>query len=237
MDGLLDEDTKKWAEGKIAYPDAATDSIVPTIASDNPLQVTSENFAEIIIEKSAFIGALPEVDGLYLKDNLDAYIERKLFTLNTGHAITAYLGLLKGYKTVKEAIADPEILASVKEAMHESGAVLIKRYGFDKTAHEQYIDKIISRFENPYLDDELERVGRDPLRKLSKNDRLIKPMLGAVEYGLPYSALLKGAVAALKMPELAGTLAQSGGLAKITGLSDSVPAEKKLLDELAVAIA
>ncbi|PIN63636.1 mannitol-1-phosphate 5-dehydrogenase, partial [Klebsiella pneumoniae] len=30
-----------------------------------------------------------------------------------------------------------------------------------------YIQKILGRFENPYLKDDVERVGRQPLRKLS----------------------------------------------------------------------
>ncbi|SQD00624.1 mannitol-1-phosphate 5-dehydrogenase [Escherichia coli] len=62
--------------------------------------------------------------------------------------------------------------------MEESGAVLIKRYGFDADKHAAYIQKILGRFENPYLKDDVERVGRQPLRKLSAGDRLIKPLLG-----------------------------------------------------------
>lgn len=42
--------------------------------------------------------------------------------------------------------------------MEESGAVLIKRYGFDADKHAAYIQKILGRFENPYLKDDVERV-------------------------------------------------------------------------------
>ncbi len=236
----LDSSVVAWCEGVVAFPDAATDSIVPTVISDDPLLVTSENFAELIIEKSAFIGDLPAVEGLYLKDNLDAYIERKLFTLNTGRAVTAYHGYLKGYETIKQSIADSEVKDSVQKTMIESGDVLINRYGFSKDEHHAYIKKIIGRFENPYLNDEVARVGRDPLRKLSRNDRLIKPILGAVEYKLPYEYLLKGVKAALqfkndqdesciKMHEL---LAQPDGLQQITGLSESVPEENAILQQI-----
>lgn len=82
--------------------------------------------------------------------------------------------------------------------MQESGEVLIRRYGFDRALHSAYIEKILSRFANPYLVDEVDRVGRQPLRKLSANDRLIKPLLGTIEYGLPNGMLLKGIAAALK---------------------------------------
>ena len=75
---------------------------------------------------------------------------------------------------------------------------LVKKYGFDKDAHFKYIDKIINRFKNPYLEDDPARVGREPLRKLSATDRLAKPVTTALEYDLPVDALLTGMAAALK---------------------------------------
>ncbi|MGR5456536.1 mannitol dehydrogenase family protein, partial [Vibrio alfacsensis] len=74
--------------------------------------------------------------------------------------------------------------------------VLIRRYGFDAEAHAAYIQKILNRFANPYLRDEVDRVGRQPIRKLSPQDRLIKPLNGTIEYGLPNSHLIKGIAAA-----------------------------------------
>ena len=132
-----------------------------------------------------------------LTDNLMAFVERKLFTLNTGHAVTAYYGKAKGYQWVKESIEDENVKAFVKAVMQESGAVLIKRYGFDPQAHAAYIEKILKRFANPYLADDVDRVGREPLRKLSYNDRLIKPLRGTLEYGLPNDNLIRAVAVAL----------------------------------------
>ena len=81
--------------------------------------------------------------------------------------------------------------------MEESGAVLIRRYGFDPVKHAAYIDKILGRFANPFIRDDVARVGREPLRKLGKGDRLIRPLLGTLEYGLPHANLVKGIAAAL----------------------------------------
>jgi mannitol-1-phosphate 5-dehydrogenase len=177
-----------------------------------------------------------------LTDNLMAFVERKLFTLNTGHAITAYLGQQAGLLTIRDAILDPAIRRVVKGAMEESGAVLIKRYGFDAARHAAYIDKILSRFENPYLHDDVERVGRQPLRKLSAGDRLIKPLLGTLEYGLPHANLIQGIAAAMsyrseqdpqakELVELLAKLGPKAALAQISGL----PAESEVVEQ-AVAV-
>lgn len=197
---LLDLNIREWIEKEknIAFPNVAIDCIVPNIENENPLTVTRENFADLIIDRNVFIGNLPNVEGLSLKENLNAYIERKLFTLNTGHAITAYLGAQKNKETIYEAINDSEIKNIVLGAMRESGEVLIKRHGFRNEEHEAYIQKILNRFFNPYLKDSVFRVGREPMRKLSYNDRLIKPILGTLEYNLRHDNLLKGVISAFK---------------------------------------
>ena len=194
----LDPETAAWAEKHVGFADCSVDRIVPPVRSENPIDVVVENFYEWNVEEASFVGGAPHIDGMNLASNLIAYIERKLFTLNTGHAITAYLGQNKGYKTIDEAIADPEIYAVVKAAMCESGEGLVKKHGFDHEAHFKYIDKIIKRFKNPYLKDDVTRVGREPMRKLSENDRLVLPTKTAQSYGLLVDNLVKGIAAALR---------------------------------------
>ena len=201
----LEEEVKKYLnEEEIAYlneyvgfPNCSVDRIVPPVKSENILDVVVENFYEWNVEEKAFKGEIPKIYGMNLADNLMAYIERKLFTLNTGHAITAYFGYLKGYNTVDESIKDEVIHDLVKKAMIESGQGLIAKYNFDKEEHFKYIDKIIGRFKNTYLKDDVARVGREPLRKLNENDRLIKPLMTAKSFNLDIDNLLLGVGAAL----------------------------------------
>lgn len=183
----------------IGFIDSAVDRIVPPAEDKtDPLAVTVETFCEWIVDESQFIGAIPPIAGMECTSQLMAFVERKLFTLNTGHCITAYIGNLRGFLTIKQAIADKAIHQLVKQAMQESGEVLIQRYHFDRAQHAAYIEKILTRFANPYLTDEVDRVARQPIRKLSPNDRLIRPLLGTIEYQLNNNALLQGIAAALK---------------------------------------
>ena len=230
----LTPEQQAFAEKHIGFPDCAVDRIVPPVHSANPADVSVERYCEWDVDRAAVKGSLPPVEGMALVDNLPAYNERKLFTLNTGHAVTSYLGLLKGYRTVDEAIADPDILATVRGAMHESGLALIAKYGFDRDAHFAYIERIIARFRNPYLNDELQRVGRDPLRKLSAGDRLAKPLITARAMGIATPNLIKGIAAALCYDNTADeqsvrmqSMLTSGDLpaaiSEITGLAASSP--------------
>ena len=181
----LNEDEIKYMEEYIGFPNCSVDRIVPPCTNENPLDVTVENFYEWNVEVSKIKGEIPQIDGMNLVDDLIAYVERKLFTLNTGHAITAYLGYINGYKTVDESIKDGEIAAIVKAAMQESGQGLVRKHGLDLDAHYKY------------LNDDVKRVGREPLRKLSAKDRLINPLVTAQSYGISVDNLITGVGAAL----------------------------------------
>lgn len=193
----LDEAQTEWCLAHTGFPNCSVDRIVPPVRSENPIDVAVEKYYEWNVEEKAFVGKAPEIAGMNMADNLLAYIERKLFTLNTGHAITAYLGKMKGRLTILESIETPEIYAVVHAAMQQSGEALVKQFGFDHEAHFKYIEKIIKRFHNPYLKDDVTRVGREPIRKLSPDDRLIKPVMTAKSFGLPYDKILLGVGAAL----------------------------------------
>src|SRR5690606_7472166 len=130
-------------------------------------------------------------------DKLDAYIERKLFTVHTGHCCAAYHGYRKGYTTIQQAMQDDEIVQEVKGALNEAGSALIAHYGLDEAAHQQYIAQILERFKNVHLTDEVVRIGRSPIRKLAPQDRLVRPASLAYQYHIEVSYLTKAMAAAL----------------------------------------
>ncbi|WP_151733594.1 mannitol-1-phosphate 5-dehydrogenase [Paenibacillus tengchongensis] len=225
----LDEATREKADRIVAFPNAAVDRIVPLQQHEDPLKVVVEPFYEWVVDASQMLPGYEPVEGVHYVENLEPYIERKLFTVNTGHCSAAYLGYLEGYETIQQAMADESVTAKVREVLEETGAMLVKKHGFDAGEHGKYIDKILERFRNPALTDEVSRVGRSPIRKLSPNDRLVSPALQAWKLGLSYDALARSMAAALlfkaegdpEVDELQAALnitGVSGTLAKYTGL-------------------
>ncbi|MFC4101890.1 mannitol-1-phosphate 5-dehydrogenase [Paenibacillus xanthanilyticus] len=224
----------------IAFPDAAVDRIVPIQHHEDPLHVTVEPFYEWVIDRSAMLPGLPDIDGVHYVDGLEPYIERKLFTVNTGHCTAAYHGYLAGCRTIQEALASASVAAEVRAVLEETGAVLVRKYGFPADEHARYIDKILSRFTNPHLSDEVERVGRSPIRKLSPNDRLVRPALLALENGLPYGHLAFAMAAALRFDdaddaeaaEIQQSLRSNGlsaTIARYSGLAEDHPIHAEIV--------
>jgi mannitol-1-phosphate 5-dehydrogenase len=190
----MDEEAIKKLEGRVFFFNSAVDRIVPIQDQKGSLDVLVETYHEWIVETGEEI---PEVKGMTIVPDLAPFIERKLFTVNTGHAVTAYFGYLSGKKTIDEALNDPEIYEKVKKTLQETGAYLVNQYGLDEQAHQRYIEKIISRFQNPYLNDAVTRVGRSPIRKLGPEDRLVRPAQEAKKAGVDYQQLAKAIAAAL----------------------------------------
>ncbi|MFE6076935.1 hypothetical protein ACFVQB_20955 [Paenibacillus sp. NPDC057886] len=129
--------------------------------------------------------------------SLEPYIERKMFTVNTGHCVAAYFGYLEGFKTIRQVMSHAPLRAKVRKVMEETGAVLIAKHGFHPQKHRKYIDTILERFANPNLTDQVTRVGRSPLRKLSPYDRLVRPAMQASEFRIEIPHLTSAMAAAM----------------------------------------
>lgn len=226
------------------FANTAVDRIVPNQAPGSGLDVTVETFFEWVIDKTPFQGGAPTIEGVTFVDDLAPYIERKLFTVNTGHAATAYFGQAAGAEKISEAMADPTVKAKVSAVLAETKALLVKKHDFDEAEQEAYVQKILVRFSNEYLPDTVVRVGRAPLRKLSRHERFIGPAAELAEKGTTPVALLEAIGAALRfksdddaeVAELAAILganSASDATEKITGLAPEhplFPAVRDLID-------
>ncbi|MEI5989239.1 hypothetical protein A5881_000727 [Enterococcus termitis] len=199
---LLSSKAQKYAHEFIAFPNSAVDRIVPNQKHENPLTVTVEPFYEWVVEKPAQEKNAPKIMGLNYVPDLTPYIERKLFTVNTGHAVTAYFGHMRNIDSIEDAIHNEKVLFIVRSALEETGALLEKKFQFSHQEHQAYIDKIIERFKNPYVSDYVTRVGRSPIRKIGENDRFIQPARQFVEaFNETPKALAIAIAAAMKFKE------------------------------------
>ena len=194
----LDDAVKPEVQRLIGFPDAAVDRIVPLQKNYEKLLVKVEPYAEWDVDSKGVVGDLPAIKGMTLVDNLGAYIERKLFTVNTGHASIAYLAYQKGLPDISSAMRDEDIVAAARAVWSETAALLIDKYGFDPIVHQKYVMTTETRFKNPEISDEVTRVARGPKRKLSAGDRLVSPATQLIENGRKPVALAKVIAAALK---------------------------------------
>ncbi|RFU71485.1 mannitol-1-phosphate 5-dehydrogenase [Peribacillus saganii] len=190
----LDEAVKEKVLANVSFLNSAVDRIVPIQNNQGSLDVLVEPYHEWVVETTQDI---PPIEGMKIVPELAPYIERKLFTVNTGHAVIAYFGYLANKETIDQTLADEEIHKQVKATLGETGAYLINEYNLDPEDHQKYIDKIISRFQNAHLHDGVTRVGRSPIRKLSPDDRLVRPASQAQKAGLSYTNLAKAIAAAM----------------------------------------
>lgn len=193
----LDDTVKDKVTRCIGFPDAAVDRIVPIQHNDDPLLVKVEPFCEWDVDRTGVVGAEPQIEGLTWVDNLEAYIERKLFSVNTGHASIAYMAYLKGIEDIASAMKDEEIVSFVRRVWAETSELLIEKFGFDRGQLAAYIHTAEERFKNPHLSDAVTRVARGPKRKLGAKDRLVSPASQLMERGRKPEALATVIAAAL----------------------------------------
>ncbi|MGG5318450.1 mannitol-1-phosphate 5-dehydrogenase [Enterococcus sp. AZ072] len=196
---------------------------------------------ELVIEEKPLFRKEPIKGATYVAE-LQPYLERKLYIVNCGHAALAYLGFVKEYPTVQDALKDQEIKATAVAAMEESAKLLEQKYGFTSQELSKKIDESIARFSATFVMDDVLRVGRSPLRKLDPTDRLVAPAVQLAEKGLANDALAKCIAALLKFENPADEQAvelqqeiQANGieaaLSKFSKIEKDTPLFQKILEE------
>lgn len=189
-------------EQKVGFVETVICRMVPDpgreMRSSDPLLIMTEDYSTLPVDKKGFRGEILRMTGMQPVENFLGYVHRKLYTYNTCHAVVAYLGYLKGYTYIYEAIADETVLKVVRGALGESGQAVIRKYGFDQVEQREYGEDFIRRIRRKELADTVHRVAKDPLRKLGPEERLVGPATLAWEFGITPHYLSLGIAAALR---------------------------------------
>ena len=183
------------------YPNTAVDRMVFDGEHNGKKGIEVGDAFELVIEKNKLLDPNSQpIKGAEYVDDLMMYLQRKIYIINCGHAIAGYFGqALKGYEIVQDALRDPELIPQIREAMLESASALEIKYGFTHESLVEYMETMmIKRFTTPGVTDPISRVCREPIRKISPNDRIMGPAYNCEEYGLDNTYLLKGVACALK---------------------------------------
>ncbi len=163
-----------WIGANTAFPLTLVDCIVPAsdaahrrrvaeaLGLEDAASVQREEFAQWVIE-DRFAGPLPAWGkvGVEIVPDITDYQRLKLHVLNTAHSALAYLGLPRGYALVREAIADPQLLAFLQEMMAREIAPALAPLDVMS-----YWRTVKMRFENPMIDHRLAQIAEDGSLKL-----------------------------------------------------------------------
>ncbi|KAJ9150698.1 Mannitol-1-phosphate 5-dehydrogenase [Pleurostoma richardsiae] len=199
------------------FANSAIDRIVPAQDPDAGLDVKLEKFYEWVVDQTPFApDDHPTIQGINWVDHLEPYIERKLYTVNTGHATAAYHGYNRKKRTVYDALQDRQIQAEVRKALEHTSDLIVEKHGIPADQQAAYVKKIMTRIGNPHLEDAVERVGRAPLRKLSRKERFVGPAAELAENDKDVSALLDAAEMAFRFQNVEDD-EESKELARIMG--------------------
>lgn len=168
----------------------------------DPLTLFTEPYNQLIVDKKAFKKPIPDLPELLPVENIQAYVDRKLFIHNFGHTATAYLGYQyqPDFKYIYEPLQKSEIYQRIKKVMLQSARALNQAYPDDLPMNdlETHIEDLLDRFQNRALRDTIYRVGRDLYRKLHKNERIIGSIILAERNSIDWEEQAKIFQAALQ---------------------------------------
>ena len=105
-----------------------------------------------------------ELAGAVLTSDVAPWETAKLRLLNASHSLLAYLGALRGYDTIAEAVRDDDLEAAVRRLMYDD--VVPSLAAPDGLALPDYCEQLLTRFANPSLQHRTVQVAMDGSQKL-----------------------------------------------------------------------
>jgi len=161
----------------------------------DPLVVFAEQYNTLILDGKGFKTPIPDIKGLAPKTNIAAWVDRKAFIHNLGHATAAYYGhfLHPGLEYMYEVLEDKKVLKFTRDVMIQSSEILCRVYSDDFTSAAllEHVDDLLNRFRNKALQDTVFRVGHDLVRKLGSDDRFMGSIHLAIQYQMPYDLIVR----------------------------------------------
>ena len=189
--------TEEEVDKAAAIPNTAVDRLVFGTDRDDRDGIEAGKDFELAVEVNKLTDPEnPPIKGAEYTDNLQKYLERKLYTINCGHAWSGYMAHVQGYDIIQDYFAKEENVEMTRSVMLEVAALLEAKHGFTHQEMLDYITFAINRFLTPGIADPVSRISRAPIRKLGHEDRLVGPAYQCEERGLENEMLLKGIAAA-----------------------------------------
>lgn len=228
------EETRSFVSNRVGFVMASVGRMVPVASEEERegdlLRLLAEPYCTLPIDADAIACAIPSIEGIEPARPFAYHIHLKLYCHNCGHAITAYLGYLRGHRFIHECLDDSEIRSAVSMALGESAKALASHHSVGIESILEHVADLLIRFSNRRLSDTVVRVGRDPIRKLGPDDRLVGAARLAEAHGIEPCGLAHGIAAALHFDEESDPRAlELRDMVRSKGLEDTLAAVTGIL--------
>ena len=250
--GLLEQSIPEEAKSYLAEKTGLVETVIgrmvpaptPEMRAEDIGWIKVEPYKELPVKRSGFVGTIPDIVAMTPYDDFDVFGARKLYVHNCGHALMSYVAYQRGYEYAYEALEDNEIRAFMLAGLRESVDGICAKFKADRAWLYAHVDDLLKRFANRSLGDTVYRLGRDPIRKLAAEDRLVGAANLAVEGGGKPVHLAWGIAAALlfnpaddpSAPALQAKIKEKGveaTLAEVSGIQKDSVLGKLVLDAYA----
>ncbi len=221
---------KKYFEENIGFVSASVGRMVPVGTDSDSSEIIVESYNKLPIDADALKTDVSGLKNFFPVTPFAVEKYKKYFMHNMSHSIVAYMGFIKGYKYISEAMEDESIRSIADKALEESINAISKFFQIEKQPLRDYATDLLNRYSNTYLKDTVIRVGRDPKRKLQSKDRLTGSANFCLTQEIAAEYILYGIAAAfcfnvpgdVSAPEIIEYLKNNGieeAITKYTGIS------------------
>ncbi|WP_249019643.1 mannitol dehydrogenase family protein [Conexibacter sp. S30A1] len=194
----IDPQAAEWAQRQVSFVSTSVDRITPRTTDEDRELVERElglrDEAPVVCEPFSdwvLCGAFPagrprwEDAGARFVDEIGPWEARKLWLLNGGHCLLAYLGLGRGHETVAQAVGDRELAAALERYWDLAASLLA---GGELLELDAYRAALRERFANARIGYPLTQIASDGLEKL--RNRVVPVIVAARAAGADASPAL-----------------------------------------------
>lgn len=136
-------------------------------------EFVADSCRTLVVDGGRLLGTVPDIPDVAASRDYAEDLMGKFLGFGAGHAMCAYLGVLRGHHFIHEAISDPLLRPMIQRSLQTSRRSLLSVDVATGADVVQSIEWVITRYGNTGLSDPLTRVARDPIRKLAPDGPLV----------------------------------------------------------------
>lgn len=235
---LLDADELAVLNDQVALITSKANRKV-TFSSDpdaEPLALEGDDKPALPVEDRFYFDEGYEYPSFFQRSNdVELSMAEKIWSENLLHCSLGFMGAYKGCEYLNDAASDELCADLAGMAWKEGRRALEAEFGIPMPG-DSLLETMLGKFGSPFFRDCIDRVVRQPMRKLGKGDRFLGPALLCLKHGIMPFFILRAAAygffvpnagdeQAAKIEETLASVPLEDAVIKITGLDLSVPDE------------